>query len=474
MENISRPINPPSFLSALYLDRTSDVPIVERLYEALRAKMAKGELKEGTKLPPTRAFATELGVSRTTVVNAYDQLVAEGYVESRQGSGHRVCGIGEVELNTARRPDAPAEKHRTIADTGIFQIGQPDMRLFPHRLWAQTVARVCRNAPEALLSSGDPFGSFALRQALARHVSEWRGIAALPDQILITSGSTDAFDICLRTLTELGQAIALENPGYKPLRSIAHTQGRHVIDLAIDGLGATLPPKGSQPRLAVLTPSHQFPLGGAMSPGRRQAYKDWAVKNGGWVIEDDYDSEFRFAGRPIPAMACFDANERTIYLGSFSKVFSNALRIGYVIVPLKLVDSFRSTVRLFSSRASHMPQQALADFIDSGSFYRHLRRMRRIYGERRKYLVDQFKRDFADIGTFQNFNAGMHIVLNLEDRYIDTEIVEHAAKQGLSISALSSFSCSPNGLNGLAFGYCGNTEQELTSGLAKIQNLIRR
>ena len=137
MENISRPINPTSFLSALYLDRTSDVPIVEQLYETLRAKMTIGELKEGTKLPPTRAFATELGVSRTTVVNAYDQLVAEGYVQSRQGSGHRVCGIGDVELSTARRPPTSAEKHR-VADTGIFQIGQPDMRLFPHRLWART------------------------------------------------------------------------------------------------------------------------------------------------------------------------------------------------------------------------------------------------------------------------------------------------------------------------------------------------
>ena len=191
-------------------------------------------------------------------------------------------------------------------------------------------------------------------------------------------------------------------------------------------------------------------------------------------IEDDYDSEFRFAGRPIPAMACFDTNGRTIYLGSFSKVFSNALRIGYVIAPLNLVEAFQSTLRQCGSPASHMPQQALADFIDTGSFYRHLRRMRRIYGERRKCLMDQLKRDFANVGAFQNFNAGMHIVLNLEGRYIDTEIAEQAAKLGLSIPALSSFSGAANGLNGLAFGYCGNTEQELASGLAKLQNLIRR
>lgn len=453
---------------AFSIDRGSPTPVFEQICATIRARAASGELPEGTKLPPTRVFATELGVSRSTMVTAYEQLVAEGYLSSVPGSGYSVCPMGAVELKAIPSESKSALSSDETAQPNPFRAGQPDMRLFPHAQWAKTVSRVCRTNPESMLVGGTVFGNPTLRKAVANHVSEWRGIEASANQIIITAGSSDALEICIRTLTRLGDTIGLEDPGYLPLHNFVSALGLSSTYLKIDKNGASLPRKGQNTKLVVLTPSHQFPLGGAMSPSRRLSFIQWAQEHNGWIIEDDYDSEYRYAGRPIPAMAGFDKLSRTIYVGSFSKLFSNSLRLGYMIVPDPLIELFRSTLTRYGVKASYMPQEALAAFIDTGEFYRHLRRMRRVYGERRKFLLERLAGDFRDLGSYEDHQAGMQIAFHLNKDYVDTQIVNDALAKGLAIPALSRFCFKNSSLNGLLLGYCGFTEEEMNIALTTL------
>lgn len=429
-----------------------------------------GTLVKGAQLPPTRSFAQELGVSRSTVVTAYDQLTAEGYIDGRQGSGYRVCGMQTVEMT----PPKPAPSHTTslppAEPSHPFMSGNPDMRLFPFRAWAKTVARIGRQTPEDLLISQSLQGHPDLRSTIATHVHEWRGVSAQPEQIFVTAGSIEALELCLRVLSEPGDAVALENPGYQPMRRQVEAQGLRPIDMPLDDQGALVP--DDHARLAVLTPSHQFPLGGTMSPARRQAFLGWARALDGWIIEDDYDSEFRFAGHPIPALAGFDGLDRTIYVGSFSKIFSAGLRLGYVIVPFSLRDQFAEVLTQFGGKASIMPQAPLAAFMQSGEFYRHLRRVRRHYARRRNYLMERLARDFADIGTFTDHQAGMQIVLHLKPSLKDTEIAKRAQSQKIALGALSEYYSGAMAGNGLIFGYCGFEEAEMGEALAQLRAII--
>ncbi len=454
------------------IERRSSVPIFEQICQSIRTQVAAGDLPEGTRLPPTRVYATELGVSRSTMVTAYEQLVAEGYLASTPGSGYRVCPVGEIELTAKPRAIAAAVREEEVSPPRPFQAGYPDMRLFPHAQWAKTVARVCRNDPRAMLVGASPLGSLALRRAVAQHVSDWRGIEAKAEQILITAGSGDALELCIHTLTGLGDCIALEDPGYLPLRSLVSTLGLQQLYLKIDEQGARLPEPSQKARLVVLTPSHQFPLGGAMSPGRRLAFTRWAEENDSWIVEDDYDSEFRYAGRPIPAMAGFDKLRRTIYIGSLSKIFSNSLRLGYLVVPEPLLEAFKARLKQFGTKASLMPQQALAEFISNGDFYRHLRRMRRVYGERRKFLLERLADDFNSFGSFQDHQAGMQIALHLRPDFPDLKVSKLARARGVLVRPLSTYCVVPAARNGLLLGFCAFSEAEMGTALDGLAEVL--
>ncbi|MFA3917118.1 PLP-dependent aminotransferase family protein [Ruegeria sp. 2012CJ15-1] len=459
---------------AFSIDRSSRVPVFEQICTAIRERSIAGELIEGTKLPPTRVFATELGVSRSTVVTAYEQLVAEGYLNSLRGSGYTVCALGEVELS-GQTPNIKSSPQDDCAKVSVpFEASQPDMRLFPHRQWAKSVARVCRTNPQAMLIGGGSFGNADLRQAIAEHVSEWRGIEASPHQIIVTAGSTDALEICMRSLINKGEIIGLENPGYLPMRRFADAQDLVSVFLNLDEHGARLPDPPATPRLVVLTPSHQYPLGGAMAPNRRLEFINWAETQDAWIIEDDYDSEFRYAGRPIPAMTGFDRLNRTIYVGSFSKIFSNSLRLGYVVVPETLLDQFRKTMKLLGQKASYMPQQALAEFMASGEFYRHLRRVRRIYGERRKFLLGKLSQDFSAFGSFFDHQAGMQVVLHLTSAFSDIDICHRAFDKGVVVQPLSRFSIGNPRHNGLIIGFCACSEEEMKPALAILKTCFSK
>lgn len=454
---------------AFRIDRNSKTPVFEQICDAMRQEIGSGARKQGEKLPPTRSFAQELGVSRSTVVNAYEQLIAEGYIEGRQGSGYEVALLDQVEITVSSR-SALSESLPPEDPPFGFHSGNPDMRLFPYVAWGKTVARVARQTPQDLMVSHSIQGHPDLRQAIANHVRDWRGVDARPEQIFVTAGSIEGLELCLRCLSKAGSPIALENPGYQPMRRQVIAQGMIPMDMPLDEHGAVVPDKSAA--LAVLTPSHQFPLGGTMSAARRQAFLSWARKHQSWIVEDDYDSEFRFAGRPIPAMAGFDGLRRTIYVGSFSKVFSSGLRLGYVIPPAELRDQFAEMLRRYGSKASVTPQAPLAQFMQGGEFYRHIRRVRRHYGRRRAHLLQVISRDFADIGTVTDHQAGMQIVLHLKPNFSDQEIEAKALERGLVVQALSRYFAGHKKENGLVLGYCGMNEEEADIALRLLRSAI--
>ena len=458
---------------AFSIDRQSATPVFEQICAAFRHQAANGDLQEGSTVPPTRTLASELGVSRSTVVTAYEQLVAEGYLRGRSGSGYVVCRLGPVDLSEATNKEKIRIDIEPAEGPNPFEAGRADMRLFPYAQWAKTVSRVCRTHPQTMLTGSTLNGNADLCRAIADHVAEWRGIDASPHQIFITAGSGDAIELCYRALAQPGDRIGIENPGYEPLKNYALDLGLLPEFMSIDDNGAALNEAASRSRILVVTPSHQYPLGGAMTPNRRQEFLSWATRTDGWIIEDDYDSEFRYSGSPIPAMAGFDRLQRTIYVGSFSKIFSNNLRLGYVIVPEPLLSVFQATRQRLGIKASLMPQQALAEFISGGDFFRHLRRMRRIYGERRTFLLDRLSRDFSDFGWFKDHQAGMQVAFYLIPGRSDTDIFQKMKEENLVAEPLSSFCHGEMKINGLLLGFCAFSQEELDNALVRLLEALR-
>ena len=284
----------------------------------------------------------------------------------------------------------------------------------------------------------------------------------------------DALETCIRTLTSPGDVIGLENPGYLPLRNLVKNQGMRIEWLRVGENGAELPhpSRTPPPRLAIVTPSHQFPLGGAMSANRRREYQQWANANNSWIIEDDYDSEFRYAGRPIPALASLDESERTIYVGTFSKVFSVSLRLAYLIMPRALIPEFRQTLSRFGVKAALPCQRALSDFIDGGDFYRHIRRVRRIYSDRRKLLLDLLRQKLSRHITFQDHQAGMQIAIMLADEFDDQAIATKAQAQGVQVAPLSTHFGDGAVRQGLLLAFCPLDESEIRTNIEILATII--
>jgi GntR family transcriptional regulator/MocR family aminotransferase len=467
----------------LTLQRHSQQPLFVQLCEQIRQRIISGQLDTDLRLPPSRILATELAISRSTVVTAYEQLVAEGYIEGRRGAGYFVRELAGVDysrritsspLTTAisLTTDIPSEP------TGASPLGHPgypDNRLFPYQQWARSLARSARLAPRAMIVSESPFGDPHLRRSIANYLADWRGLDIHPQQVMVTAGSVDALETCIRTLTSPGEIIGLENPGYLPLRNLVENQGMQIEWLTVGSNGAELPVRSarkSSPRLAVVTPSHQFPLGGAMSANRRREYQQWANANDAWIVEDDYDSEFRYAGRPIPALASLDDSDRSIYVGTFSKVFSVSLRLAYLIMPLALIPEFKRTLSRFGVKAALPCQRALADFIDNGDLYRHIRRVRRIYAERRRLLLELVEQKLSAWASFQDHQAGMQFTIRLLSGFDDEAIAKAAQLKGVQVAALSPYYGDGAAQPGLLLGFCCFDESEIRSNIDVLTAII--
>jgi GntR family transcriptional regulator / MocR family aminotransferase len=467
-----------SFASIVFeLRRDAAEPLFVQLCDQVRAHIVNGRIGTHRRLPASRRLAAELAIARSTVVTAYEQLVAEGYIEGRRGSGYYVRKLADIDhpRRNIAPPAAEISTPLTTEASPLTHPGYPDNRLFPYRQWARSLARSARVAPQAMIVSESPFGDSQLRKSIANYLADWRGLDILPQQVMVTAGSVDALETCIRTLTSPGDVVGLENPGYRPLRNLVTSQGMAIEWLGVGANGAELPraarAKGST-RLVVVTPSQQFPLGGAMPVNRRREYQQWANLNDAWIIEDDYDSEFRYAGRPIPALASLDDSQRTIYVGTFSKVFSVSLRLAYLIMPLALIPEFRKTLASFGVKAALPCQRALADFIDGGEFYRHIRRIRRIYADRRRLLLELLQQRLSSYAYFEDHQAGMQVVLRLAPGLDDQRISQQAQAIGVQVAPLSAYYGGGGAQQGLLLGFCPFDDAEIRSNIDRLTTVI--
>ncbi|RMC38095.1 PLP-dependent aminotransferase family protein [Paracoccus alkanivorans] len=459
-------------LLALTLDRIAEHPLHLQLSESLRALVLTGHYG-GQRLPASRVFAGELGVSRMTVISAYDQLIAEGYLIARRGDGTYIAKHLPHLVAPVSRPAPSTQMTRPFLP---FHPGIPDQTAFPHRPWARHLERAWR-APEArLLAQADPFGWLVLRAAIAAHLAAWRGLDCVPEQVVITAGAWDGFDILSGAGLLRGQRLAMEDPGWPTLYRLIEHAGLRPVPLRIDTNGFVSTRIPERVANAVVTPSRHYPTGIAMPLARRLELLHWAKTQDGLIIEDDYDSEFRYQGQPLPSLAGLDGLRRVVYMGSFSKLLSPSLRIGYLVLPEAHLNPVRAYLSAIGARASLLPQPALASFMESGEFATHLRRMRRIYARRQAWLLQELT-PVSDLLDLRPDATGMHLCLSLHPKLraatTDQELAAQGATHGLSLRALSTQAKLPDPPQGLLLGYAGFTEEQLAQAASALVRLLR-
>ncbi|HEX6484190.1 MAG TPA: PLP-dependent aminotransferase family protein [Ktedonobacteraceae bacterium] len=489
----------------IILDQHVSVPLYRQLYERLRGSILSGQLEAGVRLPSTRVLASELGVSRTTTALAYEMLLLEGYIESRVGDGTRVADLhlGQVfqgnrnvqGLDGRKTPEMPppafARHCQALIDMpcpeefygeqarqgkNLFLVGQPDVSSFPYETWARLLAQHARHSLPAVSSYQFVQGYLPLRQAIATHIGMTRGVHCSPEQIFLTTGAQEALDLVARVLLDQGEAAWIEDPGYSGPRGALLAAGAHLVAVPVDGeglevrAGRQICPKA---RLAMVTPSHQLPTGVTMSLSRRLALLDWSRETGAWIVEDDYDSEYRFSGRPLEALYALDRAGRVLYIGTFSKVLFPSLRLGYVVAPPELLTGLKATQRY---RAVHLPlleQIALADFMTEGYFARYLRKMRQLYKERRDALVDALTQELGDRLDITVPEAGLHLAVWLPAGMSAPAVVRRASASGLYLLPISAFSTRPLQRDGLVLGFANSSPQELRAGVHTLALVLK-
>jgi len=443
-------------------------------------------------------MARGLSLARNTVMNAYDQLLAEGYVEGHVGSGtyvtrslpddllytrensHRVLQLSQKGRSFSRRgavlTSTPVNASPNPSNIRPFWPGIPALDAFPSKVWSRLVSRYWENPCAKLLGYGDSAGYPQLREAISIYLGAARAVRCTPDQVIITSGRQQAFDLVMRVLLDPGDAAWIEDPGYMGVRAALISAGGRPVPVPMDkeGLdvraGETL---YQDARLAYVSPSHQYPLGVTMSLARRLALLEWANRSGAWIIEDDYDSEYRYTGRPLSALQGLDDQGRVIYLGTFSKVLFPALRLGYLVVPPDRVASFVNARAVLSRFSPSIDQAVLADFINEGHFSRHVRRMRDLYNKRQKTLIQALNSELHDLIEVQPDEAGLHLVGWLPEYFDDVVASSSAAAQGVDAQPLSAFSINRMGRGGLVLGYAGYDKHQVWEGARRLASALR-
>ena len=453
------------------------------LYECLRDAIHDASLPAGTRLPPTRDLALEAGISRNTVMHAYEQLVAEGYARGLTGSGTYVAeripdlapvkpshaAIGVPAKAVAGRLSRRGRKvvmgaQAQATQWGAFLPGVPDVTKVPHAKLAQITARLSRQLPPSTLSYATNGGYAKLHQSLAVYLRQARSVVCEPNQIVVTEGVHQAIDLITRVLGDAGDHAWVEEPGYWGTRSILEINGIRLKPMPVDAEGMRFPLQaaGQAPRFAFVTPSHQYPLGPVMSLARRLDLLNFAARHGTWVVEDDYDSEFRFAGHPVASLQGLQPGAPVIYVGTFSKTLYPGLRIAYMVVPAPFAAAFR-TAQSELYRGGHMLQQAaLAEFMDSGLYAAHIRRMRLIYAARRSYLIGLVEQSLGPGWVHEyDSNAGLHLVLALPPGTDDKAIAAEAAAQGVIARPLSIYYFGRNPSPGLILAFAAVPQEEM-------------
>lgn len=452
------------------------------IYRALLEAIRSGRLGVGDRLPPTRALAQDLGVARNTVATAYERLVAEGFLEARVGDGTYVAGLA-APAPAPRHPGAldprPGWTFRPLPVSGQsgpppydFRAGIPDAGLFPFDTWRRLVAAELRGGAHDPGTYAGPAGHPELRAAIARYLSLGRGVAADPDDVVVTHGTQQALDLVARVLLEPGDVVAVEDPGYPFARELFASYGARVVPVRVDGDGLVVAEVPERTRLVFTTPSHQFPMGPPLSLARRQALLELANRASVAVVEDDYDSEFRFTERPMETLHALDRHGRVIYVGTFSKSLVPALRSGYLVAPRSLRDALLGARQLADGYGAPAEQVALARFISDGLLGRHLRRAHKAYAERRALLLDGIARLLPQLEVVPSA-AGLHVTTVFREPADDGAVVAAAAERGVAVEALSSYATGAS-VPGLVFGYGATRTEAVTPGLRLLAPLLGR
>lgn len=433
------------------------VPHYQRIARQLKSAIEHGELAPGSRLPASRVYAQELGVSRATVENAWGELVAQGWLERRGQAGTFVSErLSPLRGEPARRPT-------DIAPTAPqpFQLGLPALDLFPRGLWARVMGRRLRTQTRFDLAPGDPCGEMILRRAIVDYLRLSRSIECLPEQVLVTGNYAASMRLLLRTLAQPGQHMWVEDPGFPLIRPVITGEGGVIDPVPVDEEGmdvAWAQRHYPDAHFALLTPAHQSPLGVALSLSRRRQLLAWAARHDAWIIEDDYDSEFRYRGKPLPPLKSLDAPQRVIYAGSFSKSLFPALRAAWLVVPLPQVAAFRQQAELMSCSVPTLWQQTLADFIHEGHFWRHLKKMRSCYAQRRQWLESALlAQGFSVVPQL----GGIQLVITVNGD--DRALAVKARQAGLSVQALSDWRMQSRGEGGLLVSFTNLTSMAMAT-----------
>jgi GntR family transcriptional regulator / MocR family aminotransferase len=482
---------------AISLDPDDLQPLYRQLYEGIRRKILSGQLAPGQRVPSSRTLSEYLNISRNTVTQSYAQLLKEGYFQAVVGAGTFVCsqlpeGLSEATIldpdpSSALQPRrlsvygkslvgfdpfTPPEPEAFIS----FRYGRPALNEFPLEIWRQLLSRHCRPGHDILDYNMDLRGYQPLREAIAAYLARSRSVHCNPDQVMIVSGSQQAIDLIARLLIDRDDQVSIEDPGYLGARQAFLAQGAKLHGIPVDDAGIVTDALQrlveARPKLIYVTPSHQFPTGAVLSLSRRLELLSWAHETGTIVVEDDYDSEYRYGERPIPALQELDSNNSVIYVGTFSKVLFPALRVGYLVLPEDLVQIFCNAKWLIDRQSPLLEQYVLTDFINEGHLERHIRRMRSLYNHRRKILIQSLKKYLRDQVTIMGENAGMHIMIKLLSPLNTQEILERALSVGVGLTSAHSYYLDQRSSNEFILGYAELNESHIEEGIYQLSQIL--
>jgi GntR family transcriptional regulator/MocR family aminotransferase len=455
------------------------------LCACLRADIRAGRLEPGARLPSSRHLAALAGTARGTVVSALEQLQSEGYLVTRRRSG---TFVARASASARAAPARAGESRPRIATTvarlepftrftgrpQAFMTNLPALDLFPTALWARVAARRIRRASLRDLTGGDVSGYRPLREAVADYLRRSRGVNCAAEQVVILSGVQEALAMLARLLVNPGDRVLMEDPGYTGALRAFTAAGARVGFVPVDQAGITLPSRSGAPRFVYVTPAHQFPLGTTMAYARRLALLDWADSTGALIVEDDYDSEYRYARQPLPALQGLDTRGRVIFTGSFNKLLFPALRLGYLVVPPSLVDPLAALRSALGVHAAALDQAVLCDFIVGGHLFRHVRRMRRIYAARREALVDAVDRRLGGVLALSDTEAGLQVPGRLLIPLASQSVAAAAAGDGVFVAPLAAYARRSLRADGLVLGFAAIDEREIRSGVVRLAQTFDR
>ena len=473
------------------------MPGNQQLYRLLRKAILSRVLPPDARLPSSRELSSELVVCRNTVLYAYQQLLAEGFVEGRSGSGTFVTDTMPVppaaqsktaleRAKIAAEPPTLSRRGHELVDHagashqqwGAFVPGVPDVTQFPHALWSRLQAKVWRKPEPDTLTYAQGGGHMPLREALAEYLKIARSVDCLPEQVVVTAGIHQSIDLCLRLLSDPGDLAWVEDPGYWGVRNLLRASGLKIRPIPVDADGMCPGAEDMEhvPRFIFVTPSHQYPMGSVMGLARRRKLLEYAKQHGCWIVEDDYDSEFRYSGKPLLSLQGMDSANRVLYLGTFSKTMFPGLRLGYTVLPLSLVKPFITGVNELHRAGNVLTQATLAEFITQGFFVSHIRRMRALYSARLRLLEETILRRYGEseiraVGS----DAGLHLVLQLPSYCDDKAIAQEAEQAGIAVRPLSLYYLDPAAApRGLLLGYGCTAETQIVPAFETLAAVIDR